>query len=95
MLDKLRNVFQVPELKRRILFTLALFVIYRLGEHMPTPGVNAVAGDCHVHLCIAGKDTDTVDDTDLPVTTNDCITPNCTMGVPTLPNKSAGERICA
>ena len=43
MLDKLRNVFQVPELKRRILFTLALFVIYRLGEHMPTPGVNAKA----------------------------------------------------
>jgi preprotein translocase subunit SecY len=43
MLEKLRNVFQVPELKRRILFTLALFVIYRLGEHMPTPGVNAKA----------------------------------------------------
>ncbi|HYM81533.1 MAG TPA: preprotein translocase subunit SecY [Candidatus Limnocylindria bacterium] len=43
MIDKLRNIFQVPELKRRILFTLALFVIYRLGEHMPTPGVNAKA----------------------------------------------------
>src|SRR5881392_2988290 len=43
MLDKLRNVFQVPELKRRILFTLALFVVYRLGEHLPTPGVNAKA----------------------------------------------------
>jgi preprotein translocase subunit SecY len=43
MLDKLRNIFQVPELKRRILFTLALFVVYRLGEHMPTPGVNAKA----------------------------------------------------
>ena len=43
MLQKLRDIFQVPELKRRILFTLALFVIYRLGEHMPTPGVNAKA----------------------------------------------------
>jgi preprotein translocase subunit SecY len=43
MLDKLRNVFQVPELKRRIFFTLALFVVYRLGEHMPAPGVNAKA----------------------------------------------------
>jgi preprotein translocase subunit SecY len=43
MLDKLRNIFQVPELKRRILFTLALFVVYRLGEHLPTPGVNARA----------------------------------------------------
>jgi preprotein translocase subunit SecY len=43
MLEKLRNILQVPELKRRILFTLALFVVYRLGEHMPTPGVNAKA----------------------------------------------------
>jgi preprotein translocase subunit SecY len=40
MLEKLRNIFQVPELKRRILFTLLCFVIYRLGEHVPTPGVN-------------------------------------------------------
>src|SRR5438034_5589477 len=43
MLDKLRNIFQVPELKRRILFTLMLFVVYRAGEHIPTPGVNAKA----------------------------------------------------
>jgi preprotein translocase subunit SecY len=43
MLEKLRNIFQVPELKRRIIFTLALFVVYRLGEHLPTPGVNAKA----------------------------------------------------
>jgi len=43
MLEKLRNIFQVPELRRRILFTLGLFVVYRLGEHIPTPGVNAEA----------------------------------------------------
>src|SRR5580765_5533586 len=43
MLEKLRNIFQVPELRRRILFTLAMFVVYRIGEHMPTPGVNAAA----------------------------------------------------
>jgi len=43
MLDKIQNIFRVPELKRRILFTLALFVVYRLGEHIPTPGVNARA----------------------------------------------------
>jgi len=43
MLEKLRNIFQVPELRRRILFTLGLFVIYRLGEHVPTPGVNVQA----------------------------------------------------
>ena len=43
MLDKLRNIFQVPELRRRIIFTLLMFVVYRLGEHVPTPGVNAKA----------------------------------------------------
>src|SRR5207245_541441 len=43
MFEKLRNIFQVPELRRRILFTLGLFIVYRLGEHMPTPGVNAHA----------------------------------------------------
>ena len=43
MLEKLRNIYQVPELRRRILFTLGLIVIYRLGEHVPTPGVNVGA----------------------------------------------------
>ena len=43
MLEKLRNIYQVPELRRRILFTLGLFVIYRLGEHIPTPGVDPKA----------------------------------------------------
>jgi preprotein translocase subunit SecY len=43
MIEKLRNIFQVPELKRRIIFTLALFVVYPLGEHLPSPGVNATA----------------------------------------------------
>ena len=43
MLEKLRNIFQVPELKRRIIFTLAVFFVYRIGEHVPTPGVNAKA----------------------------------------------------
>jgi preprotein translocase subunit SecY len=43
MIEKLRTIFQVPELRRRILFTLSLFVIYRVGEHLPTPGVNGAA----------------------------------------------------
>jgi preprotein translocase subunit SecY len=43
MLEKLRNIYQVPELRRRILFTLGLFVVYRLGEHIPTPGVDPKA----------------------------------------------------
>src|SRR5512145_3293875 len=43
MIEKLRNIFSVPELKRRILFTLGLFAVYRFGEHLPSPGVNAAA----------------------------------------------------
>jgi preprotein translocase subunit SecY len=43
MFEKFRNIFQVPELRRRIGFTLLMFIIYRLGEHVPTPGVNAQA----------------------------------------------------
>ncbi len=43
MLEKAQNVFRIPELKRRILFTLALLCVYRLGGHIPTPGVNSDA----------------------------------------------------
>ena len=60
------------------------------ADGVPTPGFSQVANDCHVHLCIAGMDTDTVDDTDLPADNNDCKTPTCTMGVPSTPDKSPG-----
>jgi preprotein translocase subunit SecY len=41
MLEKLANVFRVPDLRKRILFTLGLLAVYRLGGHIPTPGINA------------------------------------------------------
>src|SRR2546421_1247670 len=41
MLDKLANIFRIPDLRKRILFTLGLLAVYRLGGHIPTPGVNA------------------------------------------------------
>ena len=41
MFDKLANIFRIPDLRRRILFTLGLLFVYRLGGHIPTPGVNA------------------------------------------------------
>ena len=43
MLDKLQNVFNIPELKKRVLFTAALLIVYRLGGHIPTPGVDVGA----------------------------------------------------
>src|SRR5258705_11068233 len=41
MLEKLANVFRIPDLRKRILFTLGLLAVYRLGGHLPTPGGNA------------------------------------------------------
>jgi len=38
-----RNVFKVPELKRRVLITAGLLIAYRLGAHVPTPGVDGEA----------------------------------------------------
>ena len=41
MLEKLANIFRVPDLRKRIFFTLGLLAVYRLGGHIPTPGINA------------------------------------------------------
>lgn len=40
MSNGLENVGKVPELQRRILFTLAMLLVYRVGVHIPTPGIN-------------------------------------------------------
>ncbi len=34
------NIFRVPDLRKRFLFTLAILAVYRLGGHIPTPGIN-------------------------------------------------------
>src|SRR5882762_1159284 len=39
-LAAVRNMFQVPDLRRRILFTLGILAIYRLGAHVSAPGIN-------------------------------------------------------
>lgn len=41
MFQVFQNIFKIPELKKRILITLALLAVYRLGSHVPTPGVDA------------------------------------------------------
>ena len=40
IVNSFQNVFKVAELKSRILFTLALLAVYRIGAHIPTPGIN-------------------------------------------------------
>ncbi|MGD9300009.1 MAG: preprotein translocase subunit SecY [Desulfobacterales bacterium] len=38
-----QNIFKIPELKKRILFTLGLLIVYRIGVHVPVPGIDSVA----------------------------------------------------
>ena len=40
MLSAIGNAFRVPELRKKILFTLAIIAIYRIGAHIPVPGVD-------------------------------------------------------
>jgi preprotein translocase subunit SecY len=40
MLSAFRNAFKIPELRGKILFTLAIIAVYRLGSHLPVPGVD-------------------------------------------------------
>ncbi len=43
MVNSLRNIFKVPELRRRILITIGLLVVYRFGCLIPIPGINTAA----------------------------------------------------
>jgi preprotein translocase subunit SecY len=38
--DAIANVFRIPDLRKRVLFTLGLLAVYRLGGHVPIPGIN-------------------------------------------------------
>jgi preprotein translocase subunit SecY len=40
--EAIANVFRIPDLRNRVLFTLAMLAVYRFGQHMPTPGVDAL-----------------------------------------------------
>ncbi|MCX5840125.1 MAG: preprotein translocase subunit SecY [Deltaproteobacteria bacterium] len=43
MLDGLKNISKIPELQKRILYTFLLLIVYRIGAHVPTPGIDTVA----------------------------------------------------
>ena len=40
MLSSLKNMFKVPDLRNKILFTLLIIALFRLGTHIPVPGVD-------------------------------------------------------
>lgn len=43
MLSALGNIFKIPELRQKIIFTLVMFAIFRMGTHIPVPGVDPTA----------------------------------------------------
>lgn len=43
IVETFRNIFAIPDLRKRILFTLAMLAVYRLGSHVPTPGIDPQA----------------------------------------------------
>ena len=43
MLEGLSNISKIPELQKRILFTFLLLIVYRIGAHVPTPGIDTTA----------------------------------------------------
>jgi preprotein translocase subunit SecY len=43
MIDSIKNIFSIPDLRKRVLFTLAVLGVYRIGSAIPTPGVNTEA----------------------------------------------------
>jgi preprotein translocase subunit SecY len=43
MIDSIRNIFSIPELRKRVIFTLVLLAIYRAGGQIPNPGISADA----------------------------------------------------
>ena len=43
MLDSIKNIFSIPDLRRRVIFTLLLLAVYRIGAQIPNPGISDVA----------------------------------------------------
>lgn len=43
MIKSLQNIFSIPELRRRILYTLGMLIVYRIGGHIPVPGIDGEA----------------------------------------------------
>ena len=43
MLDSIKNIFSIPELRRRVIFTLLLLAVYRAGGQIPNPGISSTA----------------------------------------------------
>ena len=43
MLNSFINIFHIPELRKKLVFTCSLLLVYRLGGHVPIPGIDRAA----------------------------------------------------
>lgn len=43
MFEAFQNIFKIPELKKRVLYSLGMLAVYRIGCHIPTPGIDRIA----------------------------------------------------
>jgi preprotein translocase subunit SecY len=43
LLEGFQNIFKIPELRKRVLFSLGMLAVYRIGCHIPTPGIDSQA----------------------------------------------------
>lgn len=43
MIEAFQNIFRIPELKKRVIFSLTMLAVYRIGAHIPTPGIDSQA----------------------------------------------------
>ncbi len=54
MLSSFQNMFNIPELRKRLLFTLLMLAVYRIGAHIPTPGIRGEALSQFLHQAASG-----------------------------------------
>ncbi|MCZ6695354.1 MAG: preprotein translocase subunit SecY [Acidobacteria bacterium] len=40
MIDAIKNIFSIPDLRKRVIFTFLMLTVYRVGGHIPVPGIN-------------------------------------------------------
>jgi preprotein translocase subunit SecY len=43
MFESLKNIFSIPDLRKRVIFTFLMMAVYRIGGHIPVPGINFLA----------------------------------------------------
>ena len=51
MISAFKNIWSIPELRMRVLFTFAMLAVYRIGSHIPTPGIDPAASPASNFQC--------------------------------------------